>query len=46
MAQEGDPNQPPQPTSKEPDWGKSEALVDRLNSMVQLLAMCPDFHLR
>lgn len=46
LAQEGDPNQPPKPTSKAPDWNNEAALADRLFSMVQLLAASPDFHAR
>lgn len=43
MAQGGDPNQPPRPLAKAPDWGKPEALADRLSAMVQLLTMSPEF---
>lgn len=46
LVQEGEPSQPPRPTEKAPDWNNEEALIDRLNSMVQLLATCPDFHAR
>jgi uncharacterized protein (DUF1800 family) len=46
MAQGGDANQPPKPTQRAPDWNDPSAITDRLNSMVQLLAMCPDFHYR
>lgn len=46
MAQGGDPNQPPRPTAKAPDWNDPNAINDRLNSMVQLLATSPDFHAR
>lgn len=46
MAQEGDPAQAPQPTDGAPDWKNPEALQDRLISMVQLLAMYPEFHMR
>lgn len=46
MAQGGNPNQPPKPTSREPDWNDPAALIDRLNSMVQLLAMTPEFQMR
>lgn len=46
MAQGGDVNEAPQPTEREPDWGKPEALEDRLRSMVQLLASSPEFQTR
>jgi uncharacterized protein (DUF1800 family) len=46
MAQGGAVNQPPRPLSGAPDWNDPAALTDRLNSMVQLLAMCPDAHAR
>jgi uncharacterized protein (DUF1800 family) len=46
LAQGGNPNQPPRPTSQAPDWGDNNALKDRLESMIQLLAMSPEFHLR
>jgi uncharacterized protein (DUF1800 family) len=43
MAQGGDPNLPPKPLSGTPDWNDPNAITDRLISMVQLLAMYPDF---
>jgi uncharacterized protein (DUF1800 family) len=46
MAQGNDPSRPPVPTPRAPDWGKPEALPDRLSSMIQLLTMSPEFHLR
>jgi uncharacterized protein (DUF1800 family) len=46
LAQGGNPNQPPRPTAQAPDWGDAGALKDRVESMVQLLAMSPEFHLR
>ncbi|GIV88943.1 MAG: hypothetical protein KatS3mg055_1461 [Chloroflexus sp.] len=46
LAQGGDPNQPPQPLRSAPDWGSAEAVRDRINAMVQLLAMSPEFWLR
>lgn len=46
LAQGGDPNQPPQPLRGAPDWGSAEAVRDRINTMVQLLAMSPEFWLR
>jgi hypothetical protein len=46
MAQGGDASLPPAPTPREPDWGDPARLKDRLNSMVQLLAMSPDFQMR
>jgi uncharacterized protein (DUF1800 family) len=45
MAQGFDPNQPPKPLSGTPDWNDPNAVTDRLISMVQLIAMYPDFHL-
>ncbi len=46
LARGGDPNQPPQPLRGAPDWGSAEAVRDRINAMVQLLAMSPEFWLR
>jgi uncharacterized protein (DUF1800 family) len=46
MAQGGNVNAPPRPLPAAPDYNDPNALIDRLNSMVQLLAMCPDFHAR
>ncbi|MEM8530165.1 MAG: DUF1800 domain-containing protein [Chloroflexota bacterium] len=46
MAQEGNPTQAPQPNDGAPDWKDPKALEDRLKSMVQLLAMYPEFHMR
>lgn len=46
MSQGGNVSQPPRPLPDAPDWNDPNALTDRLNSMVQLLAMCPDFHAR
>jgi hypothetical protein len=43
LAQGGDPNQKPTPKSGAPDWNSGQAVIDRLMSMVQLLAMSPDF---
>jgi uncharacterized protein (DUF1800 family) len=46
LAQGGDPTQPPKPKSGAPDWNSAAAVADRLVSMVQLLAMSPDFLFR
>jgi uncharacterized protein (DUF1800 family) len=46
MAQGGRPDQPPKPLAKAPDWNDANAVKDRLVAMVQLIAMCPDFHAR
>ncbi len=46
MAQGKDANRPPEPLPSRPDWGDPKALKDRLNSLVQLLAMTPDFQFR
>ncbi len=46
MAQGNDANRPPEPLKSRPDWGEPKALKDRLNSMIQLLAMTPDFQFR
>ncbi|MCX7792666.1 MAG: DUF1800 domain-containing protein [Chloroflexaceae bacterium] len=42
----GDPNAPPRPTPRAPDWGAIEGVHDRVRAMVQLLAMSPEFNLR
>jgi uncharacterized protein (DUF1800 family) len=42
----GDANQPPKPTTREPDWGKAESMRERVSSMVQLLAAAPQYHIR
>ena len=34
---------PPQPTSGKPDYNDANAVTERLNSMVQLLVMSPEF---
>ncbi len=46
LAQGGDVNQPPRPRSGWPDWNNMDGVRDRLRSMVQLMAMAPDFHTR
>lgn len=46
LAYGGNPNAPPAPTAKSPDWGNQDGLKDRLRAMVQLLAAAPDFHAR
>jgi uncharacterized protein (DUF1800 family) len=46
LAQGGDVNQPPRPTSRAPDWNDQAGVTDRINAMVQLLAMSPDFQYR
>ena len=46
MAQGGDANQPPVPTTRAPDWGNVTGVKDRVRAMVQLLAASPDFHSR
>ncbi|MEO7910694.1 MAG: DUF1800 domain-containing protein [Roseiflexaceae bacterium] len=43
-AQGGDPNQPPRPMNGEPN--NAQLITDRINAMVQLLAMSPDFQAR
>jgi uncharacterized protein (DUF1800 family) len=43
-AQGGDPTQPPRPMNGEPNT--AQLITDRLNAMVQLLAMSPDFQAR
>ncbi len=43
-AQGGDPNQPPKPMNGEPN--NAQLITDRINAMVQLLAMSPDFQAR
>jgi len=42
----GNPDAPPRPTPRAPDWGALEGLHDRVRAMVQLLAMSPEFNLR
>lgn len=46
FAQGGDAAQPPAPTAKAPDWGKSDGLKQRYQAMIQLLAASPEFHSR
>jgi uncharacterized protein (DUF1800 family) len=43
MAQGGSLTAPPQPTSGKPDYNDANAVTERLNSMVQLLVMSPEF---
>jgi uncharacterized protein (DUF1800 family) len=43
-SQGGDPNQPPKPMNGEPN--NAQLITDRLNAMVQLLTMSPDFQAR
>ncbi|GAC1537537.1 MAG: DUF1800 domain-containing protein [Herpetosiphon sp.] len=43
LSQGGNPNQPPKAVAAEPDWGDPAAVLDRIASMVHLLAMSPDF---
>lgn len=43
-AQGGDPNQAPKPMNGEPN--NAQLITDRINAMVQLLAMSPDFQAR
>jgi uncharacterized protein (DUF1800 family) len=52
LAQENDPNQPPQPRKDSqgrvtaPDWDDEDYLRDRLQALMQLLVMSPDYQLR
>jgi uncharacterized protein (DUF1800 family) len=46
LAQGGSATQPPKPTTRAPDWNDPNAITDRINAMVQLLAMSPDFQYR
>jgi uncharacterized protein (DUF1800 family) len=46
LAQGGNASAAPQPLKGAPDWGDPAALKERIQAMVQLLAMSPDFHLR
>ncbi len=46
MRQTGRADRPPVPTSGVPDYGDQAALTDRLTSLVQLIAMSPEFSAR
>jgi uncharacterized protein (DUF1800 family) len=46
LAQTGDVNQPPKPSTGAPDWNNADVVKERLITAVQLLAATPDFHTR
>lgn len=46
LAAGGNPNAPPVAAKGAPDWGDAKAVGERVQAMVHLLAMCPDFNLR
>jgi uncharacterized protein (DUF1800 family) len=46
LAAGGSADAPPAPSKGAPDWGDQKVVGERVEAMVHLLAMSPDFHLR